>query len=223
MIHAIVPFLPQQVNAKAEHGGENMKDSNEKTRVESLPYPTGIMKWVYRSPILLYRLGLGWLVGRLFMVMTTVGRKSGRLRRTAIEFHEFKGRKYIFSGWGTKTDWYRNIQANPCITIQTWRGAESVIARRVTSNDELAEAFELAMSNPTMRAVIRSVGFDLTLEQFLAQKERFTFVTFDPTDQPTPAPVEADLVWTWAITIPILLYIFLRLTWNVCAKSKCAE
>jgi hypothetical protein len=35
------------------------------------------VKWLFQSPILLYRLGLGFLVGRLFMVMTTVGRKSG--------------------------------------------------------------------------------------------------------------------------------------------------
>lgn len=167
-----------------------------KTWVETLHYPTGIMKWVYKSPILLYRLGLGPIVGRLFMVMTTIGRKSGLPRRAAIEFHEFKGRKYVLSGWGTKTDWYHNLEANPHITIQTWRGAESVLAHRITSDLELAEAFEFAMSNPTMRAIIRAVGFDMTLEQFLAQKERFTFVTFDPTDQSTPEPLKADLMWT---------------------------
>jgi deazaflavin-dependent oxidoreductase (nitroreductase family) len=149
-----------------------------KTWVENLHYPWGMMKWVYKSPIILYRLGLGFIIGRLFMVMTTVGRKSGLPRRTAIEFHEFKGRKYVLSGWGTKTDWYRNIEANPNITIQTWRGAEGVLARRITSDLEPAESFEFAMSNPTMRLIIRAIGFKMTLEQFIAQKERFTFVIF---------------------------------------------
>lgn len=175
----------------------------KKTWVESLPYPTGLMKWLFKTPILLYRLGLGYLVGSLFMVMTTIGRKSGLPRRTAIEYHEFNGRKYIFSGWGENTDWYRNIRAHPYITIQTWRGAESVIARRLTSDEELAEAYLLAMSSPGTRAVIKAVGFDLDLDQFLAQKERFTLVTFDPTDQPTPPPVRADLVWVWAIVVPL--------------------
>jgi deazaflavin-dependent oxidoreductase (nitroreductase family) len=176
-----------------------------KTWVENLPYPKGMMKWIYKTPILLYRLGLGFLVGRLFMVMTTIGRKSGQIRHTAIEFHEFKGRRYVFSGWGTRTDWFRNMAANPCITIQTWRGAEHVQARRITSDAELAAAFEFAMSNPMMRAVIQSIGFKLTLDEFLAQKERFTFVTFDPTDQPTPEPVKADLAWVWLLILLISL------------------
>ena len=130
--------------------------TDKKTWVETLPYPKGLIKWLFKAPILFYRLGLGFIVGRMFMVMTTVGRRSRLPRRTAIEFHEFKGRKYVLSGWGTKTDWYRNIQANPHITIQTWRGTESVLARRITSEIELGEAFKFAMSNPTMRAVLKS-------------------------------------------------------------------
>ena len=162
---------------------------SNKTWIESMLHPSGFMKWLYKSPILLYRLGLGFIVGHIFMVMTTIGRKSGQARRTPIEFHEFKGRKYVFSGWGTRTDWYRNIEAHPHITIQIWRGAESVTAHRLAADTELAEAFEFAMSNPTLRAVFKTLGFNMNLEEFLAQKDRFTFVTFDPTDQSTPAPL----------------------------------
>jgi len=171
---------------------------DNKSWVEKLPYPSGLVKWLYKTPILFYRLGLGFLVGRLFMVMTTLGRKSGQPRQTGIEFHEYKGRRYVFSAWGTKADWFHNIEANPRITIQTWRGGESVLARRITSDQELAEAFAFAMSNPSMRMVMKSAGFGQNLEQFLVQKDRFTFVTFDPTDQPTPAPLKADLAWIWA-------------------------
>jgi len=172
---------------------------DKKSWVEKLPYPSGLVKWLYKTPVLLYRLGLGFLVGRLFMIMTTVGRKSGQPRRTAIEFHEYKGCRYVFSAWGTKADWYRNIEANPYINIQTWRGPESVLARRVDSDVELTQAFDFAMSNPSMRMVMKSAGFGLILEQFLAQKDHFTFVTFDPTDHPTPMPLRSDLVWVWAV------------------------
>ena len=183
-----------------------MKNVLRKTWLDRLPYPSGWVKWLFKIPILFYRLGLGSIAGRLFMIMTTVGRKSGRPRRTAIEFHEYKGRKYIFSGWGMNADWFRNIQANPHITIQTWRGVESVTAHRITSDLELATAFEFAMSNPSTRMVMKSVGYNLTLEQFLAQKERFTFVTFDLTDQPTPKPLPADLAWVWAVLLPFALF-----------------
>lgn len=161
---------------------------------------------MYKIPILLYRLGLGFLIGRLFMIMTTMGRKSGQPRRTAIEYHEYKGRRYVFSAWGTKADWFRNIETNPIITIQTWRGAESVLTRRITAEAELAEAFAFAMSNPSMRLVMKTAGFDLTLDQFLAQRGRFTFVTFDPTDQSTPEPLRSDLVWVWGLLLPLALF-----------------
>jgi hypothetical protein len=68
---------------------------SQKTWVETMPYPKGLLKWLFKTPTLLYRLGLGVFVGRLFMVMTTIGRKSGQARRTPIEFHEFKGRKSL--------------------------------------------------------------------------------------------------------------------------------
>ena len=180
---------------------------NKKSWVEKLPYPSGLVKWLYKTPILLYRLGLGFVVGRLFMIMTTVGRKSGQPRHTAIEFHEYKGRRYVFSAWGTKADWYRNLEANPTITIQTWRGAESVLARRITSEAELAEAFAFAMSNPSMRMMMKSVGVGSTLEQFFAQKERFTFITFDPTDHPVPESLKADLWWLWLVFAVLIVWL----------------
>lgn len=182
----------------------------ERTWVETLPYPTGALKQLYRSPILLYRLGLGALVGRLFMVMTTTGRKTGLPRRTAIEFHEFNGRRYVLSGWGAHTDWYRNLQADPRLTIQTWRGAESVVARPLETDEEMAEAYRWAMASPALRAVARSVGFDLTLEQFLAQKDRFKLITFDPTDSRTPEPVRADLWWVWPVIAAAAALLALR-------------
>jgi len=176
----------------------------QKTWLENIPYPNGLFKWLYKTPILLYRLGLGFLVGRLFMIMTTVGCKSSLPRRTAIEFHEYNGRRYVLSAWGMKADWYRNLEANPTITIQTWRGSERVLARRITKDEELTQAFEFAVSNPTMRVVMKSAGIDQTLEQFLAQKDRFTFITFDPTDRPTPEPLKSDLAWVWGLLLVLI-------------------
>lgn len=190
-----------------------MNGSSQKTWIESMPHPSGFLKWLYKSPLLLCRPGLGFLVGRLFMVMTTVGRKSGQPRRTAIEFHAYKGRRYIFSTWGTKADWYRNLEVTPNITIQTWRGTESVLAHRLTSDVELAEVIALAMSNPSLRMLMKSAGFGQTLEEFLAQKERFAFVTFDPTDPSTPAPLKADWWWVWLVFVPCLLLAWIVNSW----------
>jgi deazaflavin-dependent oxidoreductase (nitroreductase family) len=163
-----------------------------------IPYPDNpVMKWAYKSPILFYRLGLGPLVGRLFMVLTTTGRTSGLPRRTAIEFHTWRGRTYVLSAWGERAQWYRNLQADPRVTIQTARGVEHMVARRVTDPDELAEAFEMVEQVPAFRAWFGLMGLEVSRAAFLVERERFHLVTFDPTDAPTPPPLPADLVWTW--------------------------
>jgi deazaflavin-dependent oxidoreductase (nitroreductase family) len=100
------------------------------------------MQMVYRSPIWLYRLGWGPLVGRLFMILTTTGRKSGLPRRTAMEFHQHHGRKYVMVGWRA-ADWYKNILANPLVTVQTAWGTEHARARRITTLEELRGAWEV--------------------------------------------------------------------------------
>ncbi len=176
--------------------------SGKSLRSEPIPYPSSRwMKFALDAPILLYRLGLGPVVGRLFMILTTTGRTSGLPRRIAIEYHARQGRKYVVSAWGERAQWYKNLLADPHVTIQTANGAESVIARRVTSDAELTEAYRLLEYNPFMRRWVEALGVRLDLDAFLAHKDRFHLVTFDPTDAPTPPPLEADLKWVWEVVI----------------------
>lgn len=83
-----------------------------KTWVENLHYPLGMMRWVFESPVLLYLLGLGFILGQPFLVTTTTGRKSGQPHRTVIEFQEFNKCNYIFSSWGMRINWYGDIEEN---------------------------------------------------------------------------------------------------------------
>ncbi len=45
------------------------------------------------------------------------------------------------------------------------------------------------------------MGFDLMLEEFLAQKECFHWITFDATKDPTPPSLVADLKWVWWLAL----------------------
>jgi len=177
---------------------------------EKLSYPSGMMKNLYKSPILLYRLGLGRLVGRLFMILTTTGRRSGLPRRTAIEFHQHAGRKYVMAGW-SQSDWYQNILADPLVTIQTAAGAESSRARRIISDEDFGAAWSVAETSPVLQGIIRLSGAKLTRESFIAQKDRFIILTFDPTDDPTPPPLEADLRWVLPAVFNTLIPIMIQL------------
>lgn len=164
---------------------------------EWLAYPRSPwLRQAYRLPILLHRLGLGGLTGRLFLILTTTGRMSSRPRRAAIEFHTVGDRRYVFAAW-KQADWYRNLQADPRVRLQTAWGAQAALARRVTQNEELTRLFDFASRNPVIRWMARSAGRDLTLSTFLAEKERWILIAFDAADEPAPPPLRADLVWIW--------------------------
>jgi hypothetical protein len=78
--------------------------------------PAGILLLVFRLPVYLYRINLGWLLGRRFLLLTHRGRSSGRVYRTVLEVvrHAPSNRETIVvSGWGERSDWYRNLRASP--------------------------------------------------------------------------------------------------------------
>lgn len=80
--------------------------------------PGSFMRLVYKVPVLLYDHDLGGLLGRRFLCLTHVGRWSGRRYRTVLEVVASEGDEYlVISGFGHKSDWYRNIHANPAAEV----------------------------------------------------------------------------------------------------------
>jgi deazaflavin-dependent oxidoreductase (nitroreductase family) len=89
----------------------------------------------YFNPFMLalWRLGLGrymnfWpeIFGR-YLVLTHTGRKSGLRRRTPLNYIEVGRNIYIAAGFGSGSDWYRNVKASPQVEIWTsvgWWAAE---------------------------------------------------------------------------------------------------
>lgn len=164
------------------------------------------MKALAKAPIVLWRMGLGPLLGRVFILITHTGRKSGLPRRTMTEYHVLNGRKYVPCAFGERAQWYKNIMADPHVTIQTADGTEHVIARRVTDDDELLAVYDLLRRrNPLMlNWYLESMGIEPTRDGLLAGKDRVYILTFEPTDEPTPPPLEADLTWVWWVLALLL-------------------
>jgi deazaflavin-dependent oxidoreductase (nitroreductase family) len=94
------------------------------TRLVPKDSPGPVFRYVFKIPILYYRLGLGGLVGPRILLLTTIGRKTGRTHYTPLEFtyDESTGSYFVMTGWGIKTDWYRNALANPQVKVQVgWK------------------------------------------------------------------------------------------------------
>ena len=162
-----------------------------------------IEKFIYKIPIFAWRLGLGPILGKYILIFTHIGRKTGVSRRTAVEFHTINGMKYIPCAFGVKSQWYRNLLANPRVTIQSADGTEQMIAVRVKDNEELISVIDTIMErNPTMmKWYLDTLNIQHDRKDILVHKQDLIFLRFDPTSDPTPRGLEVDLAWIW----PILL------------------
>lgn len=75
----------------------------------------------------MFRLGLGTYFGNpltgYIMVMKAIGRKSGRIRYTPVNYTLSNGNIYCISGGGKSSDWYRNLMSIPKIEVIMPAGA----------------------------------------------------------------------------------------------------
>lgn len=97
-----------------------------------------------RAPIALYRAGLGWLLGSRILMLEHRGRGSGRRRFVCLEVvaRPARDRIVIVSGFGTRAQWYRNLQAHPRCFVSTGRLRRVPATARLLPPDEAADALE---------------------------------------------------------------------------------
>ena len=118
------------------------------TRLVPKDSPGPVFKWLFRVPVICYRIGLP-LFGSFVLLLTTIGRKSGKPRYTALEYRrEPGGDVIIMAGWGGHTDWRRNIQADPHVRVQLGRKRYEALAKPLSDADVAAWLTEALRLNP---------------------------------------------------------------------------
>jgi deazaflavin-dependent oxidoreductase (nitroreductase family) len=111
----------------------------------------GLLRFGLKLPLVLYRLHLGSLLGQRFLRLTHVGRKSGKHYRTMVEVvdHDPVTDSYIVtSGWGEKSDWFRNIQKTPEIVINVGRRRLDVKAEQLSADQAEQWLLSYARKHP---------------------------------------------------------------------------
>ncbi len=105
----------------------NMNHPNDNIRKKTLNKYKRLNKYLV---IPLYRLRILPLLGfgRIFLILTTIGRKTGKKRMTPLEYHWIEGIMTIFSGRGEDSGWLKNIRANPA-SVWVKHGFHSFPAR----------------------------------------------------------------------------------------------
>lgn len=118
-------------------------DHPQKMRFRNTARAPAIMLPIFKSPIFLYRTGLGWLLGKRFMLLTHIGRRTGKSYRTvlAVLFFDPETREIkTISAW-SHSDWFHNIQASPALAVETG-GVRYTPVHHALSPEEIATLFE---------------------------------------------------------------------------------
>ena len=145
-------------------------------------------RMVFRAPLVLYRLGLGWVLGHQFLVLTHVGRRSGHVHETVLKVLHYDAatrESIVASAWGYQTDWYRNIQCRPALAVRTadqWY----VPQQRVVPSDEAFLVFNdwIRRQRWFARLMLGQIGQSIEVQEsgLHALVDSFPFVAFRPSD-----------------------------------------
>jgi deazaflavin-dependent oxidoreductase (nitroreductase family) len=123
--------------------GETTQEPNEEERMPLQgEYAPSTSKWA-RDQAETYEATAGQeaseLRGRPVIVLTTVGAKSGRLRKTALMRVEHEGEYAVVASQGGHPEhpaWYFNMVAHPHVELQDGPVKRDYLAREVTGDEK---------------------------------------------------------------------------------------
>ena len=169
---------------------------------QPIPYPHNpLIKKLYRTPILLYRLGLGSLIGNVILILSTFGRKTGQVHRTPVEYFQYQGQLYVMSGFAGRPDWYKNLQADPHASLSIKGQRICAKARPPRSEAEWEGVIAFLQSSPVAQFSEPELKQHLEQPDFRAAIKTWPVLTFDATDEPCPPALDADLTWAWPLIL----------------------
>ena len=122
--------------------------------------PRGFQAWFSRMPIFFYKIGLGWLFKERFLLLMHTGRKSGLSRKAVLEVVDKDAENYyIVSGFGEKSQWYKNLMQTPQVNIQVGQKKMDVLAERLPANEGFKILENYAEAHPkALRELSRLMG-----------------------------------------------------------------
>lgn len=116
------------------------------------------LRLAFRLPDLLYRHGLGWVLGRRFLRLVHTGRRTGRRHVTLLEVvrHDRQQSEYVVvSGFGSHADWLRNIEAGGPVEVTVGQQTFPAEHRRLDREEAFAVIADYERHNRAVGPVVR--------------------------------------------------------------------
>lgn len=165
-----------------------------------------------RFMILLWRLGLRryvnfWpKVGGRIMVILHRGRKTGLKRLTPVNYAMVDGEIYCTAGFGSVSDWYRNILTHPRVEIWLPDSRWSAEAVDISDDPNRIPLLRQVLVASGIVAPLMGVHLDrMTDAELAAFTPEYRLVRIHPLHPISGSDGPGDLAWIWA---PIGLLVF---------------
>lgn len=165
-----------------------------------------------RLMLLFWRLGWGKLVniapasiGQI-MVVSHIGRKSGRVRRTPVNYFIRGDEIYCTAGFGAVSDWYRNIRKNPRVEVWLPEGWWQGIAEDVSDHPERLELMRRVLIASGFAA--KTIGLQpatMTAADLEGLTKTYKLIRIRRGAACTGAGGPGDLAWIWPLATFALL------------------
>ena len=91
------------------------------------------------------------MMGRRFLLLIHTGRKTGLPRQTVIEVvshDEVTGTYYVAAAWRDRSDWYRNIQQDPAVSVQVRNQKFDARAEQIPVSEGEEKLWDYAQKHP---------------------------------------------------------------------------
>lgn len=152
----------------------------------------------------LLRAGLGaWMgtpLGGWILLLRVRGRRSGVMRESPLSYLIADGAVWVTAGFGSKTEWYRNLLVDPRVRLVLPRGGISCTAEVVTDPDVRRRIIPRLVRATGLPGYLSGVDpFRAAPEAVLAATAWVPLIRLRPDDGPISAGPDdpGGLGWVW--------------------------
>jgi deazaflavin-dependent oxidoreductase (nitroreductase family) len=165
----------------------------------------------------MFRLGFGPIIGNrvtgYVMVLKTVGRKSGKVRYSPVNYAIHKGNVYCMAGFGKISDWYRNICASQEIEAMLPSGAIFGHIEEVDDPEERKLLLRMILKNAGFAGFFEGFNpFTVTDEELLSKTDGLPLIRIHPIGMGSGPSDPGGWVRVWtalSILVPLAVIIWL--------------
>jgi len=162
----------------------------------------------------MFRLGFGPFFGNpltgYIMVMKVIGRKTGKVRFTPVDYAIYNGNVYCVSGGRRESDWFKNLLVNPEIELIMPGGCFYARMEEVTAADNTLFICRQILKNAGFAGFFEGYNPFTISDKDLAEKiADVPVLRFRPLGLGSGASDAGGWAWIWAFVITVILVILL--------------